>query len=74
MGKVGSSPEFMTETLSRLKTDKEFRRGVFECCSGGHRSRKTFGASLNLLSAMVMAAHGATPCVCAFFGKFFAGI
>jgi hypothetical protein len=48
----------MTATLSRLKTDKEFRAGFEGAVQKAIGDQKLSGASINLLSAMVMAATG----------------
>ncbi len=58
VGNGNSLPEWLTKTLSRLKTDKEFRMGFLGVVQTAIAQENVSGSSLNLLSALVMAATG----------------
>jgi hypothetical protein len=58
VGKGSVSTDGMTEMLSRLKTDREYRAGFVEAVQTTLGDPKLSGASMNLFSSMVMAATG----------------
>lgn len=63
VGKGGSSIDPLTNTLSQLKTDPEFRAGFVKAIQVAVEQRTLSGPPLSLVSALVKAATG-EPIVC----------
>jgi hypothetical protein len=58
VGKRSSSPDSMTETLSRLKSEKEFRAGFLGAVQKAMEQGNLSPSQMNLLSALVKGATG----------------